>query len=141
MVWRWTTLTTVSSSIAHRASSEFGFVVQGDASTDPRLHDFFQSALADFAEDSTIEDGLKTLGLKSKDDKIPGAAFTLMPHQVLGVAFMCKREDNKKVPGGLLCDAMGRFLRSLVLAVANTIRPGQDGAVHQPDAAPRRTSE
>lgn len=51
---------------------------------------------------------MKTLGLATLQDKLPGALFCLMPHQVLGVAFMVKREESAKAPfGGLLCDAMG----------------------------------
>jgi len=45
------------------------------------LTELFQDALADFKEDATVEDGLKVLNLESLNDKLPGAAFTLLPHR------------------------------------------------------------
>lgn len=67
---------------------------------------------------------------------MPGLKCTLHPHQVIGVAWMCKREERKddkgrpsKVRGGILADAMG--LGKTVQTLGVMIR----------NQAPRRTSE
>ncbi|KAL1413654.1 hypothetical protein Q8F55_001432 [Vanrija albida] len=90
------------------------------------LNTFFQDSFADFNEDTTVEDGMKKLGMASLQDKIPGALFSLMPHQVLGVAFMVKREESRKAPfGGLLCDAMGlgKTVQCIALMLVRDKRP------------------
>lgn len=71
-------------------------------------------------------------------DRLPGANFTLMAHraladlsvtnqaEILGVAFMVKREDRKSGSrGGLLCDAMGlgKTVQCIALMLARNERP------------------
>ncbi|WOO76591.1 putative ATP-dependent helicase [Vanrija pseudolonga] len=90
------------------------------------LNTFLQDSFSDFNEDTTIEEGMKTLGLATLQDKLPGALFSLMPHQVLGVAFMVKREESSKAPfGGLLCDAMGlgKTVQCIALMLVRDKRP------------------
>lgn len=61
----------------------------------------------DFQEDTTIETDLVKLGLKDLNDKLPGMKITLMPHQVIGVAWMITKEKTQRLPGGILGDEMG----------------------------------
>jgi SNF2 family DNA or RNA helicase len=71
------------------------------------LQEFFAKGLDDFHEDEDIDGALKKLNLAAIDDKLPGLVITLMPHQVMGVAFMLQKERDIKSKGGLMCDAMG----------------------------------
>jgi SNF2 family DNA or RNA helicase len=41
------------------------------------------------------------------EQKFANMTVSLMPHQILGVAFMLSKEKDKRYRGGLLCDAMG----------------------------------
>lgn len=81
-----------------------------------------QDSLNDFQEDIDVEAGLKKLKLSTVNEKLPGANFTMMPHresmvvahtdllEVLGVAFMVKREERDSGSrGGFLFDAMGKL--------------------------------
>lgn len=53
--------------------------------------DFIEGCNQDFfSQDSTIQDALKALDLEDIDDTIPGMAITLMPHQLIGVAWMVR---------------------------------------------------
>lgn len=45
------------------------------------LNAFFKDSLDNFAEDATIDEGLKILKLDSLQDKLPGANFVLLPHR------------------------------------------------------------
>lgn len=54
-----------------------------------------------------MEQDLASLGLKALDAKLPGMRVSLMPHQVIGVAWMLRKEKAKRMPGGILGDEMG----------------------------------
>lgn len=60
----------------------YGIVNELNRPTGKALHDYFQDALQDFKEDSTVEEGVETLGLNTMTDKLPGANFTLMAHRM-----------------------------------------------------------
>lgn len=68
---------------------------------------FLQESFKDFSDDSTIDDALVTLGMANKEAKFADMTVQLMPHQILGVAFMLEKEKDRFKRGGLLCDAMG----------------------------------
>ncbi|BEJ17347.1 hypothetical protein CspHIS471_0607480 [Cutaneotrichosporon sp. HIS471] len=105
----------------------YGLSEERNRPTGPALTDYFKDALLDFQDDATVEEASKTLGLSTTSDLLPGADFTLMPHQILGVAFMMKREQRKGKGGcgGLLCDAMGlgKTIQTLALMLARDERP------------------
>ena len=63
--------------------------------------------MASFSDDQDVDKALQTLGLANMDAKLPDLLVTLMPHQILGVAFMLDKEKDRRYQGGLLCDAMG----------------------------------
>lgn len=54
-----------------------------------------------------VDDSLKKLGLASLVDTLPGMEIALMPHQVIGVAWMLTKEKEKGAMGGILADEMG----------------------------------
>ena len=45
--------------------------------------------------------------MPTMNSKFADLTITLMPHQIIGVAFMLEKEKSPKFKGGLLCDAMG----------------------------------
>src|SRR4051812_41385722 len=47
-----------------------------------------------FDQDATIDKALQALNLTDLKDKIPGMEITLMPHQVMGVAWMLEKEKS-----------------------------------------------
>ncbi|KAF4616900.1 hypothetical protein D9613_008762 [Agrocybe pediades] len=59
-----------------------------------------------FDQDATIDKALQALNLTDLKDKIPGMEITLMPHQVMGVAWMLEKEKSH-IKGGCLADEMG----------------------------------
>lgn len=74
---------------------------------DDQMAKFFEEALNEFAEMTTVAEGAASLGLASVDAILPTLKVTLMPHQILGVAWMLSRERNDKYKGGILADSMG----------------------------------
>lgn len=63
--------------------------------------------MKDFSDDQDIGKALATLGLTDMNQRFADMTCSLMPHQILGVAFMLLKERDKRYRGGLLCDAMG----------------------------------
>lgn len=59
-----------------------------------------------FDGNASVEDALKKLNLKSQFDLLPGMAVSLMPHQLIGVAWMLEKERGP-LKGGCLADDMG----------------------------------
>ena len=83
--------------------------------------DLFKTALDDFFEDTSVDDALKELGLAKIDDRIPNLSVTLMPHQIIGVAWMVKQEKKTSCAGGILADAMGlgKTIQTIATMVKN----------------------
>lgn len=50
-----------------------------------------------FDHNATVDDGLKKLGLPDLGTRLTGMAVKLLPHQVLGVAWMLEREKHRHV--------------------------------------------
>ncbi|KAJ7275100.1 SNF2 superfamily protein [Mycena rebaudengoi] len=60
-----------------------------------------------FDGNASVENALEKLGLQSKTDLLPSLDIPLMPHQLLGVAWMVELEKKKGMQGGCLADEMG----------------------------------
>jgi len=82
--------------------------------------DLFRTALDDFFEDTSVDDALKELDLAKIDERIPNLSVTLMPHQIIGVAWMVKQEKKTSCAGGVLADAMG--LGKTIQTIATMVR-------------------
>ena len=92
------------------------------------LSAFFTEALQDFHEDNDVAKAATELSLADMSDVLNGMRISLMPHQILGVAWMVKREKLTRKAGGILGDEMG--LGKTVQAIATMVRnPSQDRAV------------
>jgi len=59
-----------------------------------------------FDGNESVDKALEHLGLKDRNDKIPGMDVTLMTHQAIGVAWMLDKERSS-FKGGCLADEMG----------------------------------
>ncbi|KAK0446072.1 SNF2 family N-terminal domain-containing protein [Desarmillaria tabescens] len=59
-----------------------------------------------FDGNASVNEGLQKLGLDSITSLLPGMEVPLMPHQVIGVAWMAEKEKST-LKGGLLGDDMG----------------------------------
>ncbi|KAL5521625.1 hypothetical protein ACEPAF_2373 [Sanghuangporus sanghuang] len=73
-----------------------------------QLQEFFQIAgnAEQFDTNASVGDALKRLNLPNLSTKFPGLDIMLMPHQVIGVAWMLDKEQGPK-KGGILSDEMG----------------------------------
>ncbi|KAE9403438.1 hypothetical protein BT96DRAFT_1016994 [Gymnopus androsaceus JB14] len=71
-----------------------------------RMAEFVTRTLDNARDDITVKAALKQLNLEDVDDILPGMNVRLLPHQVIGVAWMLDRE-NSKDKGGILADDMG----------------------------------
>ena len=76
-----------------------------------------------FDTNSNVQEALEKLGLPGLFQLLPGMEVALMPHQVIGVAWMVKKENDKHFRGCLLADDMGlgkvSFSVLLILSTAN----------------------
>ncbi|KAF8510456.1 SNF2 family N-terminal domain-containing protein [Hysterangium stoloniferum] len=54
-----------------------------------------------------LPDALKALGLNSPHEVFPGLEIKLMKHQIIGVSWMLKQEQDITIRGGILADEMG----------------------------------
>ncbi|KAL5514334.1 hypothetical protein ACEPAG_2422 [Sanghuangporus baumii] len=73
-----------------------------------QLQKFFQIAgnAEQFDTNASVGDALKRLNLPNLSAKFPGLDIMLMPHQVIGVAWMLDKEQGSR-KGGMLSDEMG----------------------------------
>ncbi|CAE6334692.1 unnamed protein product [Rhizoctonia solani] len=85
-----------------------------------QLQKFFEDAMDDHEGAIPVRDAAKALGLSSTTERLPGMQVPLMPHQLLGVAWMVKQEDGK-VAGGILADDMGlgKTMQTIALIAKN----------------------
>ncbi|KAJ7148966.1 SNF2 family N-terminal domain-containing protein [Mycena crocata] len=60
-----------------------------------------------FDGNASIDQALEKLGLQSTHELLPSLDIPLMPHQLLGVAWMVESELKKSLKGGCLADEMG----------------------------------
>lgn len=62
----------------------------------------------EFKDAISVNEAQAKLNLKSQDDILPGMRVRLLPHQIVGVAWMLEQEGHEEKYGGILADAMGR---------------------------------
>lgn len=76
--------------------------------TSSSIHKFFQDAgnSEQFSSDASVAKALEHLDLPDLSTPFPGMKITLMPHQVIGVAWMLDKEKSRN-KGGILADEMG----------------------------------
>ncbi|KAJ7770573.1 SNF2 superfamily protein [Mycena metata] len=60
-----------------------------------------------FDGDESIDKALEKLGLQSTHELLPSLDIPLMPHQLIGVAWMVENEKKKSLKCGCLADEMG----------------------------------
>ncbi|GAA5923147.1 uncharacterized protein JCM15063_003551 [Sporobolomyces koalae] len=67
-----------------------------------------------------VDDAIEALGMKDRKSLIPGMKTNLLDFQWIGLAFMAKREMDRKVPGGVLADEMGlgKTVQTIALLMA-----------------------
>ncbi|TCD64091.1 hypothetical protein EIP91_004563 [Steccherinum ochraceum] len=75
-----------------------------------------------FDGNATVDVSLKKLGLDSLVHTLPGMEVALMPHQVIGVAWMLNKENEKTHMGAILADEMGLGKTVQMIAVIATNR-------------------
>ncbi|KAJ1306287.1 hypothetical protein OPQ81_010989 [Rhizoctonia solani] len=85
-----------------------------------QLQKFFEDAMDDHEGAIPVRDAAKALGLSNTTDRLPGMQVPLMPHQLIGVAWMVKQELGN-VAGGILADDMGlgKTMQTIALVVKN----------------------
>ncbi|KZV76703.1 hypothetical protein PENSPDRAFT_646154 [Peniophora sp. CONT] len=78
-----------------------------------------------FDGNETVGTALKALRLPDLTSTMPGMSVALMPHQVIGVAWMLQREASA-VKGGCLADEMGlgKTVQTIATMVANLPKKG-----------------
>ena len=64
-------------------------------------------SMRDYEDSKDVGEAAKELGIDLHNPRIEGLKVPLLPHQVIGVAWMNKRESDNKYPCGILADDMG----------------------------------
>ncbi|RDX49056.1 hypothetical protein OH76DRAFT_1483538 [Lentinus brumalis] len=72
-----------------------------------KLAEFVSQGIDNAAHGLTIERAMEKLGLRDAKDLIPGMEVRLLPHQLIGVAWMVEQERKTQHKGGILADDMG----------------------------------
>ncbi|VDB88476.1 unnamed protein product [Peniophora sp. CBMAI 1063] len=112
----------------------------GGPDQEKRLAEFVSKTLDHFASQMTIAQGMQYLGLKTQRDLLPGLEVRLLPHQIIGVAWMLMQERNDhdrvfeiksgahrpKWMGGILADEMGLGKTVQMIATMAMNMPGID---------------
>jgi SNF2 family DNA or RNA helicase len=73
--------------------------------------------MEEFGGKKSVEDAAEALGLEELTQPIPGMTVPLLPYQILGVAWMIEREQDRKCCGGLVADEMvlGKTIQTIAL--------------------------
>ncbi|TFY67000.1 hypothetical protein EVJ58_g1907 [Rhodofomes roseus] len=72
-----------------------------------RLAEFVTRSIDNSANGVSVKAAMEKLGLRNKRDLLPGMEVRLLPHQILGVAWMMNQERVSPHKGGILADEMG----------------------------------
>ncbi|KIO16544.1 hypothetical protein M407DRAFT_33808 [Tulasnella calospora MUT 4182] len=106
-----------------------GAPVYGGYMRSEALTDFLVSAgnAEIFEKDVTVHNSLQYLRLRDLSQNFHGMKIPLMAHQVLGVAWMAKKEADPKKSGGIMADEMGlgKTVQTIATVCFNTPKPGR----------------
>ncbi|KAK0210806.1 SNF2 family DNA-dependent ATPase [Desarmillaria ectypa] len=89
---------------------------------------FVTSAINNVSHGLTVKSAMKSLGLKHEKDTVPGLEVRLLPHQLIGVAWMLEKEKSKD-KGGILADDMGLGKTVQMIATMLLNMPNVDSEV------------
>ncbi|KAG8907736.1 hypothetical protein FRC01_007593, partial [Tulasnella sp. 417] len=93
------------------------------------LTDFLVSAgnAEIFEKDASVHSSLEYLRLRDLSQNFHGMKIPLLPHQVLGVAWMAKKEGDPKKSGGIMADEMGlgKTVQTIATVCFNTPKPNR----------------
>ncbi|KAG8916673.1 hypothetical protein FRC00_014534, partial [Tulasnella sp. 408] len=93
------------------------------------LTDFLVSAgnAEIFEKDVTVHNSLQYLKLRDLSQNFHGMKIPLLAHQVLGVAWMAKKELDPKKSGGIMADEMGlgKTVQTIATVCFNTPKPNR----------------
>ncbi|KAG9018867.1 hypothetical protein FRB90_008804 [Tulasnella sp. 427] len=93
------------------------------------LTDFLLSAgnAETFEKDASVQASLEYLGLTDLNQKLPGMTIPLLAHQVLGVAWMVKKELEPRKSGGIMADEMGlgKTVQTIATMCINSPKAGR----------------
>ncbi|KAI0342316.1 hypothetical protein BDW22DRAFT_1395176 [Trametopsis cervina] len=76
-----------------------------------------------FDSNESVHNALQKLGMGALYQLLPGMTVALMPHQVIGVAWMADKEQRSSFRGGVLADEMGLGKTVQMIAVMAKNRP------------------
>ncbi|TFK47207.1 hypothetical protein OE88DRAFT_1811381 [Heliocybe sulcata] len=90
-----------------------------------RMAEFVTRSIDNLSQGITVRGAMEKLGLKNKRDLIPGLEVRLLPHQVIGVAWMVEQELKSPHKGGVLADEMGlgKTVQMIATMVKNLPEP------------------
>ncbi|KAL0952817.1 hypothetical protein HGRIS_007042 [Hohenbuehelia grisea] len=71
-----------------------------------RLAEFVTKSIDNLSHGLSVKAAMESLGLRDKNDLLPGLEVRLLPHQVIGVSWMLEQERGPN-RGGILADDMG----------------------------------
>ncbi|KAG9049705.1 hypothetical protein FS837_009350 [Tulasnella sp. UAMH 9824] len=101
-----------------------GYTRSGEA-----LTDFLVSAgnAEIFEKDVTVHNSLQYLGLRDLSQNFHGMRIPLLAHQVLGVAWMAKKEVDPRKSGGIMADEMGlgKTVQTIATVCFNSPKPNR----------------
>ncbi|KAF8921264.1 SNF2 family N-terminal domain-containing protein [Mucidula mucida] len=100
----------------------------GGADQAQKIQEFVTNAISNISHGLSVQSAMKDLGLKHEKDAIPGLEVRLLPHQIIGVAWMLKKEESKD-KGGILADDMGlgKTVEMIATMVMNMPKLNEDG--------------
>ncbi|KAL5496134.1 hypothetical protein ACEPAH_3051 [Sanghuangporus vaninii] len=79
----------------------------GGGDVDKQFREFMNQALEEFKDVATVAESQNKLKMRTENDLLNGMVVRLLPHQIIGVAWMVDQEKNEDKLGGILADAMG----------------------------------
>ncbi|KAL5520215.1 hypothetical protein ACEPAG_9428 [Sanghuangporus baumii] len=79
----------------------------GGGDVDKQFREFMNQALEEFKDVTTVAESQNKLNMRTENDLLNGMVVRLLPHQIIGVAWMVDQEKSEDKLGGILADAMG----------------------------------
>lgn len=100
----------------------------GGADQAQKMAEFVTNSINNLSHGLTVQKAMEELGLRDKDDLIPGMETRLLPHQAIGVAWMVNQEKKSPHQGGILADDMGlgKTVQMIATMACNLPSPDSD---------------